>query len=555
MWIKRQTIRKKTGQTYDYVYLAQSYRDDKGRSRHRHIARLDELSETQIANLEKALRAGARGQAVVVADGAARNFAKVSASLRYLEFAVLLQLWREWCLNELFASIMPRGTSVVEPADVVLALVLQRAVEPDSKLAAVDWFARTALPELLGVPVSAFGNSRIHRVLAQLDKVEPKLQARLPYRCRLQTGHFASLFLDATDTFFVGEGPSIARRGKTKEGRLELKIGILLLCNERGEPLQWKVVQGNSAEAKNFHAQLDALTDVEWARGVPIVVDRAMGHSSDIVRMANTGLHFVTALRASEYNTYAPEIPRDEVGSLSLELGTDKAIEEADCKRLVDLVKSHDFELVSRDLLVRDLGVREIACARKATLPAPAQHSLREALETGLDVWAKRESGELGSFADVAKTYGRTKGWVSQRVQLSKLSEVIRKDILAGNASHLPIRRVLLIARKPLEEQPELYFELKSTHRQPVRPAQTKTPAQYDNQPGTKSGTFSTSLRLSISGDDGSFWGTWPRCGSTSTTSTRTLSAAAHDSHRNDSLPKLKLSWSSSRSDAPLTSQ
>jgi hypothetical protein len=60
------------------------------------------------------------------------------------------------------------------PAAEVAALVIQRLVDPNSKLAATAWFPRSALPELLDVAPSRFNNTRIHRVLDLLDAAGPR---------------------------------------------------------------------------------------------------------------------------------------------------------------------------------------------------------------------------------------------------------------------------------------------------------------------------------------------------------------------------------------------
>jgi transposase len=479
MFLKHQTVPAKNGKVYNYVYLTESYRDARGRSRHRHIANLSGLSERELANFELALQAGKRGEAVVVREDVGDSIARVADNYRYLDVAVLLEVWRDWRLDELCEKLMPRGNQAIAPADVVGALTFQRALEPDSKLAAVDWFAQTALPELTGVAPSAFNNTRIHRVLDDLDAVGTQLQMGLAQRCVEKTGIFATVFLDGTDTFFVGRGPELAKMGKTKEGRMELKIGIVLLCNERGEPLRWDVVEGTSAENRNFRKLFDSLAQVDWVQRVPVVVDRAMGHTADIEAMLGTGLHFVTALTANEFDTYAPEIPRAEVGGMSLHLLEDKECEDADRSQLVALVQSHGLQQVGEDLLLRDLGVREMRVAAPAPQGrANPAKSPYEALEQGHEIRRKLDAKEIRSYAHAAQVYDRSAAWVETRTVLTRLSSIIQDDISSCNAEHLPLVGLIKIARRPLEEQMTAYLALKderrdsprSSHEGPSRP-------------------------------------------------------------------------------------
>jgi hypothetical protein len=83
-------------------------------------------------------------------------------------------------LTEELARLLPREESDVAPERIVTALVAQRCLDPQSKLHAVRWFPRTALPELLGVSPSQFNNTPGHRVLEQLETTERELmRARL----------------------------------------------------------------------------------------------------------------------------------------------------------------------------------------------------------------------------------------------------------------------------------------------------------------------------------------------------------------------------------------
>jgi len=162
---------------------------------------------------------------------------------------------------------------------VIAALTLQRCVDPGSKLYAEQWFPTTALPELLGVDPTRFNNARLHRVLEQLDEATPELMRRLA-RHTHGRGEFATLFLDVTDARFTGNGPDMAEKAKTKEGIVERKIGIVLLCNEHGYPLRWSVIPGRRADSVAMHDVFEDIRGLDWLGNTPVVCDRAMGTSA-----------------------------------------------------------------------------------------------------------------------------------------------------------------------------------------------------------------------------------------------------------------------------------
>src|SRR5437773_4883488 len=241
----------RNGKTYEYGQLVESYRRADGMPTQRVVAKLGRITGLEAGNLRAALEAS-RGQQRLVLDRRqlppSATFLKPTQNLRYLDVAVMLELWCRWGLDRLLEELLPRGQSEVAPADIVAALTLQRCVEPGSKLYAERWFPRTALPELLGIATDRFNNTRLHRVLEQLDEATAALMRRLPLVYQKREGVFVTMFLDVTDARFVGHGPELSEKAKTKEGIVDRKVGIVLLCNEHGYPLRWQTIAGKRPE-------------------------------------------------------------------------------------------------------------------------------------------------------------------------------------------------------------------------------------------------------------------------------------------------------------------
>jgi hypothetical protein len=238
--------------------------------------------------------------------------------LRYLDIAVLLEVWRGWGLDELLDVVMPAGAAAVPASSVLAALCIQRCVDPGSTLYASPWMPRTALPLLLPLPAAHFNNTRLHRVLDELDGATSRLMPRLVQRYQERCGAFASLFIDTTDTWFVGKGPPLAARAKTKEGRIERKIGIVLLCNPQGYPLRWEVIAGRESEIPAMSRMLGVIAGLPWTDKVPLVCDRAMGKTAQIRAMLTAKLSFVSALTSTEYDAYTQRIPHQALAGFEL---------------------------------------------------------------------------------------------------------------------------------------------------------------------------------------------------------------------------------------------
>lgn len=361
----RISTKRRGVKTYRSVQFVESYRRPDGMPACRVLASLGDLPVQTIENLQLALQASRQGAALVVASDVPGlgEAGRVKANYRYLDLAVLLQMWRELKLDNALRDLVPDGESQARFSDVVAALTLQRCAAPRSKLYAQQWYPTTALPELLGLPPSAFNNTRIHRVLGKLHACTEKLQQRLPEMYQSRHGCFASLFLDTTDTYFEGRGCSMAKRSQTKAGHSNKRtIGLLLLCNELGYPLRWQPLPGRTKDHKAMGDMATSLKDISWAQGVPMVCDRAMGNQSSVRLLLDTGLHFLTAAHVDSIESYTgigkQKLPAETVSATKI-VGTDDEY-EADIESLRKAARKAGLVEVDEFLFVREVGVVDV---------------------------------------------------------------------------------------------------------------------------------------------------------------------------------------------------
>jgi hypothetical protein len=436
---------KRGAHTYRYAQLVQSYRRPDGVPGHRVVAQLGALSEVEIENLRTALAASRDGKAVVLPTEKLR--ARVLENLAYLDAAVALAIWREWRLDELLGDLMSPGEQEVPPADVVAALTIQRCIAPGSKLFAERWFPRTALPELLNIGRDQFNNTRVHRVLEQLDAATPALQARLPARCSSQEGAFTSLLVDVTDTWFVGHGPEgLAEKGKTKEGLYQRKIGIVLMCSQDGFPLRWQVIPGRQSDSKAMLELIDSVRQVDWIGQAPVVCDRAMGKTAHLRKLLATGLRFLTALTEDEFDAYAADaIPSAALLNVELARGEEDASRQAG-----EAVVAAGMTRVTDALYVLDLGVverRDVGVPRASTTANTAKDPLQRCLEQATEMRRSLEQGVVANAREAGRAHGLEKERAVKLLQLLQLAPDLLDDIQSGRAVGLPIAAALKVAK------------------------------------------------------------------------------------------------------------
>ena len=164
---------------------------------------------------------------------------------------------------------------------VAAILVVAHLCEPSSELHIEHtWYRRSALEELLGVPVAKVYTDRLYqgldRLLAQKTALEKHLKERLGNLFDL---HYDLLLYDVTSTYFEGQcrGNPKAQRGYSRDSRSDcLQVCIGLVVTEEGIPLGYEVFAGNTHDSKTI-PDIVAAMEAKYGQAQRIwVLDRGM---------------------------------------------------------------------------------------------------------------------------------------------------------------------------------------------------------------------------------------------------------------------------------------
>lgn len=133
-----------------------------------------------------------------------------------------------------------------------LVLVIGRLLDPASELhTSEQWYPKTALPELLGVPAERVDDNRLYRTLDELLPHKTALESHLKHRLGELFGlEYDLLLYDVTSTFFEGQADfPLAQRGYSRDQRGDCKqVCIGLVVSRCGMPLGYEVFAGNTAD-------------------------------------------------------------------------------------------------------------------------------------------------------------------------------------------------------------------------------------------------------------------------------------------------------------------
>jgi len=160
------------------------------------------------------------------------------------------RLWQALGLDELLRQHLSSEREEIPWAQMAAVLVIARFCEPSSELhVAEDWFRRTALGDLLGIPDEKVNDDRLYRahdhVLPHKAVLEQHVQQRLGTLFGLE---YDLLLYDITSTYFEGtaaRNPQ-AQRGYSRDHRPDCKqVLIGLVVTREGYPLGYEVFAGN----------------------------------------------------------------------------------------------------------------------------------------------------------------------------------------------------------------------------------------------------------------------------------------------------------------------
>lgn len=191
----RPCYRKKNGKRHAYWALVESYRTDLGPGQ-RVVAYLGQLKEAQRLGVKQAVEGKGKKspyQQLRLFDCDDRpepEWVEVdTANMRVenqLDFGgpwLALELIRKLKLDKLLESVMPQGREDIPWARMAIVLAISRLCNPSSELhIAEHYYAKTAMPELPGIPSEKVYDERLYRALDALLPHKETLEKHLKNR-------------------------------------------------------------------------------------------------------------------------------------------------------------------------------------------------------------------------------------------------------------------------------------------------------------------------------------------------------------------------------------
>ena len=301
----RKCRQRKNGQDYGYWQLVESYRTQRG-PRQRVVAHLGDLDECGRIGVKVAASGNEdRVDQSGLFDDSKPRWAQIDTSRVKVERTRFfggpwlgLQVLDKLELVEFLDSVMPRGREDIAWSMMSLVLVLSRLCDPSSELyIAEHLYERTALGDLLGVPVGRVNDDRLYRALDALLPHKSMLEKHLKERLgELFEIEYDLLLYDVTSTYFEGlaEGNEQAKRGYSRDHRGDCKqVCIALVVSKCGMPLAYEVFDGNRNDSTTVEQIVESIQSKYGSAERIWVMDRGMVSQENLEFLRSNGQRYI----------------------------------------------------------------------------------------------------------------------------------------------------------------------------------------------------------------------------------------------------------------------
>lgn len=444
----RQCVRLINGKHQSYWALVESYRTARG-PRQRIVAWLGKLDEAGRLGVQQATEAS--GGEAPHQTGSANGRQKtlfdeevLPPEPRWVQVNVAgvriencrqfggpwlaLELIRRLQLDEFLQREISQGQEHVPWSLSALILVIARLLEPSSELhTAEQWYPKTALAELLGVPVERVDDNRLYRTLDVVLLLKEKLQVHLKQRMgNLFALEYDILLYDVTSTFFEGSADfPMAQRGYSRDQRSDCKqVCIGLVVSRCGMPLGYEVFPGNTADVSTVEKIVE-LMEQRYGKSNRIwVMDRGMVSEKNLAFLRKEGRRYLVGTPKGLLKKYEQELLSDdwhkiregiEVKLLTVPRDEDEDDTATDCVRSDTTASDKEIFILCRS---QDRVKKDVAIVRR----------FEQKIEERLRAMATRCQNQRRDVQKVEREVGRMLGQNTRAARLFEVKVERRED-------------------------------------------------------------------------------------------------------------------------------
>src|SRR3972149_6559155 len=320
----RKCRRRVGGEQKDYWQLVESYRTERG-PRQRVVAYLGDMDEGgRLGVQQAAIGQGHFWQSCLFDDGKEPEWVEVDTrrvrAERILDFGgywLGLEISERLGIIPVLEQLLPRGSEEIPWSLMAMTLVLMRLCQPSSELRIAEHlYERSALGDLLGVPLDKVNDDRLYRALDELLPLKVDLEKHLKERLgKLFNLEYDLLLYDITSTYFEGEGASNGqeKRGYSRDHRPDCKqVCIALVVSREGFALGYEVFSGNRADVTTVEEIVEKIEAMYGTASRIWVMDRGMVSEENLEYLRTSGRGYIVGTPRSQLRRFERELLKED---------------------------------------------------------------------------------------------------------------------------------------------------------------------------------------------------------------------------------------------------
>ena len=289
----------KNGKSYDYLVISESVHVKGKGSTTRNIATLGNIK-----------RFGRQDVANLI-DGFIRIFklenyclsedVQMLESLEHGSIIFWQKLWDELRLSKIIKSQVKLKDKRIklEVDKYVQMMVINRCVDPLSKLGVSRWIERTCYKEMAGYKDLDFDVTYFYRSMDHLLKVKDDLELAIFEKLKdLFSINVKLTFYDITSSYFYSDNCEIGKNGYSRDNRPEREqIVIGVVTSFEGYPIKHYVFEGNRKDETTVKEVVGQLKSEYNIEDTTFVGDRGMITKLNLTRLEGEGFEYIMGVK------------------------------------------------------------------------------------------------------------------------------------------------------------------------------------------------------------------------------------------------------------------
>ena len=290
-------VRKKN-KNYRYLVISESVRLN-GKSTTRNIANLgnvEQIPANQVAQLIDGLI-----RLFKLETHALSEDIEILESLEYGSIIFWQQLWNTMALSRIISQAMAQQAPHValEVEKYIQIMVVNRCVDPLSKLGATRWVERTCFKKMKGFVDLSLAVNHFYRSMDYLLRAKEQIEWALFEQLRnLFSIEVKLTFYDITSSYFYTENCPIGANGYSRDSRPDLEqIVIGVVTSFEGYPIKHYVFEGNTKDETTVAQVVKELKSVYHIEETTFVGDRGMITRLNVQNIEAEGFDYIMGVK------------------------------------------------------------------------------------------------------------------------------------------------------------------------------------------------------------------------------------------------------------------